>query len=249
MKLVNSNIEGDKHFDRVIPFLEQEKPDVICLQEVFRKDLHLFESLGFTMVFLPMTKKTVDESPEELGIALGYASSRAILENTDTCYYHDRAETIRFFDRDQKDQTVNNGIIMGRFTVHNESFTVATTHFTWTPNGSEPHQFQKDDMARLRAYLSECEPHCLIGDFNIPRRHNPLYDELVREYTDEIPASYTSSLDANIHRLGQDSSKRHLFTDYMVDYLFTQPPYVAHDVHLEFGISDHAAIVATIYRG
>jgi exonuclease III len=32
MKLININIEGDKHFDTVIPFLEKEKPDVLCLQ-------------------------------------------------------------------------------------------------------------------------------------------------------------------------------------------------------------------------
>ena len=67
-------------------------------------------------------------------------------------------------------------------------------------------------------------------------------------YTDTIPANYTSSLDKTLHRKGDDPSRAHLFTDFMVDYLFTKPDYQASDVRLEFGISDHAAVVATISK-
>jgi hypothetical protein len=63
-----------------------------------------------------------------------------------------------------------------------------------------------------------------------------------------VPAHYRSSLDNNLHRLAEKPELAHLFTDYMVDYLLVQPPYHAHDVRLEFGVSDHAAIIATLSR-
>ena len=40
MKLISLNIEGDKHLDdKILPFFDKEKPDVLCLQEVFAKDI------------------------------------------------------------------------------------------------------------------------------------------------------------------------------------------------------------------
>jgi endonuclease/exonuclease/phosphatase family metal-dependent hydrolase len=50
------------------------------------------------------------------------------------------------------------------------------------------------------------------------------------------------------HRIGHLPEKQNLFTDYMVDYVFTQAPYTAHDVELVFDLSDHAAVVATISK-
>ena len=92
------------------------------------------------------------------------------------------------------------------------------------------------------------DPHVFCGDFNIPRGHNVLYETLTTRYTDSVPATYASSLDKNIHRKGDDISRAHLFTSFMVDYVFTQKPYQAENVRLEFGISDHAAVVADVLR-
>jgi len=40
VKLISLNIEGDKHLDdKILPFFDKEKPDVLCLQEVFAKDI------------------------------------------------------------------------------------------------------------------------------------------------------------------------------------------------------------------
>ena len=39
MRLMSLNIELSKHLDRVTAFIRRHQPDVICLQELVRKDL------------------------------------------------------------------------------------------------------------------------------------------------------------------------------------------------------------------
>lgn len=248
MKLININIEGEKHFDRVIPFLTVEQPDVLCLQEVFKIDLPRFESLGYSIEFLPITRALLNTEPEELGIALAVNTKYGDWEHIAHHYYRKPDGEIREYHREDKYSTVNNAVLIGTLRVNRISYAIGTTHFTWVPDGSIPNEYQKDDMVRFLAYMKTLPSHCVTGDFNIPRHHNPLYNELIKNYSDAIPESYTSSLDKNIHRLGNNGDKNNLFTDYMVDHLLTQEPYLATDVRLEFGISDHAAIVATVEK-
>ncbi len=49
--------------------------------------------------------------------------------------------------------------------------------------------------------------------------------------------------------LNVERSKHLELADKMVDGLFTTPAYRASDVRLQFGVSDHVAIVATIEKG
>ena len=82
----------------------------------------------------------------------------------------------------------------------------------------------------------------------MPRGHNKLYEVITQKYTDTIPRHYRSSLDRNLHRLGKKTDlNQPIFDAYMVDYIFTQPPFEASDIHLEFGVSDHAAVIGNIY--
>ena len=56
IKLITLNIEGDKHFNSVLPFLQEQNADVVCLQEVFELDLDLFiDALGGHITFTPLT--------------------------------------------------------------------------------------------------------------------------------------------------------------------------------------------------
>jgi endonuclease/exonuclease/phosphatase family metal-dependent hydrolase len=161
-------------------------------------------------------------------------------------YYRDATPGLQFFNRGDRARTVKNGIVLASYTYENETYTIGTTHFTWTPDGATPNTEQVTDMDALLAYITKKEPHIMCGDFNIPRNQNPLYQKLVELYTDAIPHSYASSLDATLHRHGASPDKKQLFESFMVDYVFTQPPYTAHDVRLVFGVSDHAAVVATL---
>ncbi len=67
---------------------------------------------------------------------------------------------------------------------------------------------------------------------------------LAPKYKDNIPSHYKTSIDAALHRAGKERPEG--LADKMVDGLFTTPGYTAVDVRLQFGVSDHAAIVATI---
>jgi endonuclease/exonuclease/phosphatase family metal-dependent hydrolase len=130
--------------------------------------------------------------------------------------------------------------------VEDVQYSIGTTHFTWTPDGDKPGFGQRADMKVFMEIVKKLPSHIMCGDFNIPRHHNALYENLTEIYTDTIPEKYKSSLDKTLHRIGHLPEKQTLFNDYMVDYVFTQPPYKASDVHLEFKLSDHAAVVATI---
>jgi len=81
---------------------------------------------------------------------------------------------------------------------------------------------------------------------NTPRGINPSYPDLVAHYTDHIPPAYTSSLDRALHRLGTNPEKTQLFDSFMVDYLLSTPEFITNDVRLQFGLSDHAGIVAEV---
>ena len=86
MKLISLNIEGSKHLERIIPFITKESPDVLCLQEVFKADLHLFEKLGYTCHFLPLTIFMINENPQEHGVAL---CSKTRITDVKSIYYLD----------------------------------------------------------------------------------------------------------------------------------------------------------------
>ena len=248
MKLINLNIEGDKHFDTVIPFVEKERPDVLCLQEAFKADLFRFKELGYNTIFRGETLKMRDGVLSEEGNAV---CTLHTIQNERVFYYRNAESELRFFDQEDKLKSVHEnigGVLFVDIEISGIIYTVGTTHFTWTPNGAIASAEQSDSMDALLSFTKTLEPHMLTGDFNLSRKQNILYTRLIEHYNDPIPSSYTSSLDATLHYAGSDPEKQHIFTDYMVDYIFTQPPYRARDVRLEFGISDHAAVVAIIER-
>ena len=243
MKLITVNAEGEKHLERILPFIERELPDVLCLQEIFRTHIHLFESLGYTTSFLPIVRKELSGKQIDFGIAL---CSRHKMDNIRPIYFHDTSGKIHDFDTDHKVLAVNNASLIATISTHERAYRIGTTHFTWTPDGSNPSLSQVHDMDTFLKLIKTEGPHIMCGDFNIPRGINPLYTKLTERYTDTIPHTYSSSLDKELHRCGTDPERQHMFTSFMVDYIFTQPPYTASDVHFQFGISDHAGVIATI---
>lgn len=245
MKLISINIEGERHLERVLAFIIAESPDVLCLQELYDIHIEHFVSLGYSYAFLPMTKRLLEGREVVWGIGL---FSRYLIANVLTEYYTRSERGLVFFDRSNFETTIKHGIISASTLVDGTPYTVATTHFPWTPDGDAPCESQKQSMAPFLEYIKTLEPHVICGDFNIPRNLNPLYNELKEHYTDAIPVAYASSLDRSLHHAGKDPLKQKLFTSFMVDYIFTQSPYSAQDVRLEFGISDHAAVVAKVER-
>ena len=239
MKLLSLNCEGDKHLERIIPLLQNESPDCICLQEAPEVLTTVLQESSYYTTFVPLTIR--DRSEYQYQEGLLFASRHP--HERDVYFYHRGDAPLVVFEKEKYRSSMKKALLY----VTVDSFRIAVTHFTWTENGAIPNDYQQQDIGALLQHLDTLPPHLLCGDFNIPRHINPLYEEyLAPRYTDAVPAHHTSSLDPVWHRHAHTADKQHLFSDYMVDYIFTTPPYVARDTRLLFGVSDHAALVTTI---
>ncbi len=237
MKLVSLNLEGKRHLDKALPFLESESPDIISLLEAPEDLTFWLKDRQYETTFAPMTIRT--QSGEVFTEGVIVASKTPQL--TEVFYYHKRTPEPVHYVHDDKRGTIAHPVLFSTI----NTLRLATTHFTWNPVGEVADENQIHDMEALLSYLNTQPSHIFCGDLNIPRHHNHLYDLLIRHYQDAIPESYASSLDRNLHRVGSVPELSKLFDSFMVDYVFTQPPFTATDTRLQFGVSDHAAVVTT----
>lgn len=239
MKLVSLNLEGKRHLKTALPFLEYEKPDCVALMEATVDTQLWLQERDYMTTFSPMANISQDGANFEIGLL--FASKNT---HTATTHYYYRPELDGILKHREiyPHIKISHPVIFASL----QNINIAVTHFTWNPNGETADTYQTQDLEALLLYLKNKPTHILCGDFNIPRHLNNLYDELVKYYKDEIPLEYESSLDINLHRLRNDPINQNVFRNFMVDYLFTQPPYKALNTRLEFGVSDHAAIVTTI---
>ncbi len=241
MRLVSVNLEGRKHLDSVYAFLEKEDADTICLQEAPIDTSAFLKERGYRVTFLPLTLMTQEGERFPQGNILASKYRYKV----DIFHYHQPCDSLPLFDNERVRETNSRGLILAQI----EDFLIATTHFTWVPDGAHANDYQVKDMKNLFQYLDKQPPHILCGDFNIPRNINRLYkEELVTRYSDAVPEKYKSSLDKNLHRLGNDSNYDFIFESYMVDYLLLKPTFKAENVRLEFGVSDHAGVIANLKK-
>ncbi len=239
--IVSLNIEGTRHYERVLPFIERIPPDVLCLMEAPSSVLPLLTSRGYFTVFAPMCT----DNPVATGDVLGLVLATKVPHTATTTFYTSYHGRIVPHDKHNA-QSKSYPLITATITHEETTYTIATVHLYDTYNGHESPE-QTASVDSLLSELAKLPPHILCGDFNMPRGYNTNYERFCALYHDAIPAEYTSSLDRSLHRAGTRTDlNAPIFDIYMVDYLFTQPPYHATAVGLEFGISDHAAVVATV---
>lgn len=240
MKLISLNMEGERHVEHILPFLAAEAADVVCLMESPQLFQHHLNVLGYQTSFVPNLIR------ERRGLTLteGLTFASRTPHTTSVEYYHGTPEMVSVYQG--KEETVANPVLIGRIDAADGPFTIATTHVMVTKHGL-PDEHQRTGIGRLLQLMQTYEPHVLCGDFNMPRGYNELYEEVTQRYHDAVPPEYASSLDRDLHRLGNDPHLTDpIFDAFMVDYVFTQPPYTADDVSLRFGVSDHAAVVAHV---
>lgn len=232
IKLIQLNIEGDKHIDKIVPFFEREKPEVVCLQEVNENTFNrLKEKFGWSGVFAPMCKKA-----DLFGVAL---LSALPIESSIIEYYWKDENSIPDGDRREGDlEWLARALIMANIVKAGKSYTVTTTHFPKNHKGNEVADFQRRDYAALSKILSQYPNLIFTGDTNCPRG-TEIFDDLAKKYKDNIPADVITTLDLNLHIKGQS-----IF--YVVDGLFTTPNYQVQNIKLVGGVSDHLALVVEI---
>ncbi len=243
IKLISVNVERSKHLDRVIPFIGRENPDVLCVMELAERDIPKFEAVaGKCHAFAPMMMHRSD-APETEPTLIG-SGVFSVLSGTAAIEYYRGNEA---HARSLPAVDVMEDINLIRFDADREGevYRIVTTHFTWTPKG-QPSEQQRIDLKALFAYLDTCGEVVLCGDFNAPRG-GEIFSAIAAKYADNIPPEYEGSIDVNYHRAGHLPAEQ--MDKKMVDGLFTTPGYLASDVHLVDGVSDHMAIVAHIVRG
>jgi len=239
LKLISLNIEGNFHLDKVLPFFQKQKPDVVCLQEVFKENLPLFEQkFGLQSHFYPMAdvnKPHPLNFPQlgQIGLAiLTFLPTSSIKHK----HYYQAPGKLPFVG--YKTSLENRLVLWTTITKNNQDFTIATTHFTWAmPEKAD--QAQASELSKLLKILKTIPEFILCGDFNAPRGQKT-FNALASIYKDNIPQSTTTTIDPNIHR------KKGL--KLVVDGLFTTPHYQAKKVKVHCGVSDHCAIIADVYK-
>ncbi len=245
MKIISVNIELDKHYDTVLPFLKKENPDVICLQELIEADFEVFKKeLGLDGVYKPTDYiySPVYDGPKNVRHGQGIFAKK-ILSSTYEYYVGSETNINRSFEEYFSGEEGRENHVLLSAQVADSSgkeFTIATTHFTLTHHGeATPHQLE--NLEKLFGALEKLPEFALVGDFNAPRG-NKTFDMLAQKYKDNIPAHYTTSIDMSMHR------NKHNKFENMVDGLFTTPGYIAKNVRLQDRVSDHMAIVADIEK-
>lgn len=241
MKFVSINIEGNKHFDRIFPFLAAEKPDALALQEVFEVDLEKIKQIaGFkNYIFYPQANVFRENihlpARGWWGVAI-FADE--ILESQAEIYVKHGLEKPEFF-ANENPNSMNRVLLVAKILIKGKVFDIATTHFTWS-GGPAVSDEQRVNFQALKKALNKFPELIFCGDLNTPRGFE-LWDDLAKIYTDNIPATIDTTVDKNLHKSGIDICL-------VIDALFTTPHYVAKNVRVVPNTSDHMAVVAEVER-
>jgi endonuclease/exonuclease/phosphatase family metal-dependent hydrolase len=242
LRFVSINIEQDKHLDSVLVFLKEQNPDIVCLQEVFERDIPRFEKeLGMRGLFSPMSQwsSTSNDTTEIILIGVGIFT-RLPVTQTFAQYYSGDLPTLHIY-AEQTNNADARVFLSAVIDVFGTLYTVGTTHFTWSAHGEADDRQRNDVKSFLEKLNRFSDGIVFAGDFNAPRGKE-IFSEIEKRFKDNIPKEYMTSLDQSLHRA--PDAVRNL----MVDGIFSTPEYVLTNVALHFGVSDHAAIVADVEK-
>lgn len=240
MKIISLNIEGNRHLDDVLAFLQTEQADVVCLQEVFAVHVdQITEATGMRAFYTPLSNVTTNSVHAD---AFGYwgllqlvSAERQIIDQSAEFYFGSK-DSIPIFFENENPNSINRAVSWTKVAEQNRDIVVATTHFTWSPKG-EATQEQRRDLIAMESVLNKLPPHILCGDFNAPRGRE-IFSKLTKSYIDNIPPEVTTTIDGNRHKAGP--------IQYVVDGLFSSPEIKITDVKIVSGVSDHCAVVGKI---
>ena len=241
MKIVSINIEGNKHFDRIFPFLVAEKPDVLALQEVFECDLETIKiASGLkNCVFYPNADVTLPnihlQDRGKWGVAI---FANEIVNSKGVYYFQVNPGELFIFD-EKKNGLADRVLLFAEVKVDDEVFKIFNTHFTWS-GGREVNEAQRRDYVKMKEILVSYDEVIFCGDLNTPRGEE-VWNDLAKTYTDNIPAEIDTTIDKNLHKSGKDIRL-------VIDALFTSAHYLAKNVRVVVNTSDHMAVVGEIKR-
>jgi endonuclease/exonuclease/phosphatase family metal-dependent hydrolase len=233
VSIVTLNIEHDQHLAKIQNFFLQRQPNVILLQEVLRRDIHIFrDNLGYECIFTGLGFVEVQGTIEEIGLLTG---SKLPILDSDVSYYFGNSEDLHLISLETITKMAR-AIIRIEVQSNGQTYCIANTHFTWTPDG-KPTPQQHIDYKALLNILRPTPEFVLCGDFNAPRG-TTIFDNLACIFKDNIPLEVTSTLDKKAHKAG------HL--NLVVDGVFSTPKYKLFNITVISDLSDHCAIYGEV---
>ena len=240
MTIFSLNIEGDKHLKPIFTYLKDKQVDLVCFQEVFKADQKLIEEkLQMTSFFVPLAvigQNSYGLAPKgEWGLLM-------LTKQPDTHFFY------QYYVKhsngvpnliDHQPNSVDRALLWAKIRLNNQEIIVATTHFTWSGDGSTTTK-QKESLTKLLAVIKDFNlPLILCGDFNVPRGRE-IFDYLADQFVDHIPPDVQTTIDHKLHRAGP--------LQLVVDGFFSskQLSNQVGGVQLIGNLSDHLAIKAEI---
>ncbi len=252
MKLISVNIELNKHYETVLPFLKKEQATVVCIQELLEEAVPFFEQ-ELNLPCIHKSFQRVGDYPHLPGLKgkkQGVAIFSKNIIDSGFVFYYGTQENV---DKPEGEYFANNDFSKNSVLVwadiadkDGKVFKFITTHLPVTHHG-ESSIYQLEVVEKLISSLKGIGDLVLCGDMNAPRGKET-FACLERNYKDNIPLEYETSLDKNLHRVRSIPEEAQVAFTFMVDVLFTTPVYKATNVKLVDGVSDHMAIVAEIEK-
>lgn len=236
LRLFQLNVQNNKHWERITPFLNKESFDIICLQELNEEDaVRLKAELGLSLHFVPRTKF----SGKVQGVGI---FSKFPIVATRAHWYGGIREIVDFVNGSPEEKFMSQQFMLTVADIEHEGdiITIVSTHFPWTPDGSASDEQRTAARALFEALKEEKSGFILCGDFNAPRG-GEIWKLFAERYKDNIPEQYTTSIDKDLHRSGG--------LEYVVDGIFSTPEYAVSNVERICGLSDHCGFKATVSLG
>lgn len=242
MKLVTYNIFHGRYWDKAADFLQEEKAEIVCLQEVGRKSINFQPSevdmiedvakkLNYVYSYSHMFYGDSGTGTYEMGVVI--LSKFRILETIE--FKYERASTDEILEANVKDRYNLPRKLLGvKLDLVGRELWVFTTHFTITPNALPTDQ-QIKEAIKVKAFLADYDEFVLCGDMNAAYRTETY--RILSEGMVDVSLGEEPTLHQTLHRVGH--LKHH------VDYVFYKGnnlKHVSSKIPMVDG-SDHLPIV------
>jgi len=241
IKIISLNIEGKRHLEKVVRWVDIQDAQVVCLMEVCEEDLTVIAQGRYPYsIYAPNdvlgNSRWNRESKTPVGVAI--MSKYELLNHKQVyCGRPPRIEIVPMGSSNHAPILLTSEVVVGE-----ERYLIGSVHFTWTKDGSVSDE-QREDLARLLKLIGE-EELVMVGDFNF-ERGGELYQSLKAKFMDNIPNEVITTIDPLLHYANlEESGKLKL----VVDYIWSTPNYRVSDVEVVSGVSDHCGLVANVAK-
>ena len=259
IKIVTLNIgRGFPGLEKSIGFLGTCGADVLCIQDIRQDHVdRLPDIFGPSRHFVAMTNHLIEGRRVPVGI--GIFSKHPFVSTSAHAFWGSvspvkdlEGVTIgaggnaNAHDLDVVRSTESRLVIFADVKVGDSTFRIGTLHGVWVPGGKvDDHQRRCMDNLRLIMDNQFGIPLVLAGDFNAARG-GEIYQMLVRKdhayydlFDDVVPDTIVNTVDWQ--NRGKPGGP-----DLVVDYILKNDGLTVRDVEVHFGVSDHAALTATV---